>query len=74
MLTRPTICCFSNLGKQTPFFQLLQYCAQARSAAPIRAWLPKFAPNSDVANAPTRQAGAGEDYTDSAYIALPSLD
>jgi hypothetical protein len=58
MPARRRICCFSNPGKQTQFFQLLQYCAQARSAAPIRAWLLQFAPNSGAANAPTRQAGA----------------
>jgi hypothetical protein len=40
---------------------LLQYCAQARSAAPIRAWLLKFAPNSGAADAPTEQAGADAD-------------
>ena len=61
MPARRRICCFSNPGKQTQFFQLLQYCAQARSAAPIRAWLLKFAPNSGVANALTQQAGAGAD-------------
>ena len=59
MPARRRICCFSNPGTQTQYFQLLQYCAQARPAAPIRAWLLQFAPNSDAANAPARQAGAG---------------